>query len=142
MEGNRSPDRGRSGRLTKIDLNVGTSQGRTDRGSSPCPRGHAVTHELRRAVVARVDLRDGPELGVRSKDEGNDGGGPLDLARGAIPTLVHVLSEAADAFHSVAMSSRFTKKSLVIRLSTVDGLPPAVSSTPMVGRHTRASDDT
>jgi hypothetical protein len=141
MEGNRSPDRGRSGRLTKIALNVGTRQGRTDRGSSPCPTGHEVTHELLRAVVARVDLRDGPELRVRSEDEGNDGGGPLDLARGAIPTLVRVLSEA-DAFHSVAMSSRFTKKSLVIRLSTVDGLRSAVSSTPVVGRHTRASDDT
>src|SRR6266545_6397987 len=56
------------------------------------PRGHEVTHELLLGVVARVDLRDGSELGVRTEDEVDGGGGTLDLTRGAIPTLEQVLS--------------------------------------------------
>src|SRR5260370_8916046 len=56
------------------------------------PRGHEVTHKLLLRVVARVGLRDGSELGVRTEDEIGGGGGPLDLARGAIPALEHVLS--------------------------------------------------
>src|SRR5918911_2193335 len=55
------------------------------------PRGHEVTHELLLRVVARVDLRDGSEHGVRTEDEVDRGGGPLDLARGAVATLVNVL---------------------------------------------------
>src|SRR5687768_12909404 len=55
------------------------------------PCGHEVTHELLLRVVARVDLRDSSELGVRSEDEVDGGGGPLDLARGAVLTLVDVL---------------------------------------------------
>ena len=43
------------------------------------------------AVVAGVDLRDGAELRVRTEDEVDGGGGPLDLARGAVAALVHVL---------------------------------------------------
>ena len=35
-----------------------------------------------------------PELGVRAEDEVDGGGGPLDLARGAVATLVHVLGRA------------------------------------------------
>src|SRR6266536_4611410 len=54
--------------------------------------GHEVTHELLLRVAARVDLRDGSELGVRTEDEVDGGGGPLDLARAAIPTLEQVLS--------------------------------------------------
>ena len=76
------------------------------------PRRHEVTHELLLRVVAGVDLREGAELGVRAEDEVDGGGGPLDLARRAVATLVDVLAES-DAFHSVPMSSRFTKKSLV-----------------------------
>ena len=56
------------------------------------PRRHEVTHELLLRVVTCVDLRDGSELGVRTEDEVDGGGGPLDLARGAIATLEHVLS--------------------------------------------------
>src|SRR5437867_6553394 len=56
------------------------------------PRNHKVTHELLLRVVTCVDLRDGSELGVRTEDEVAGGGGPLELARGAIATLVHVLS--------------------------------------------------
>src|SRR5436190_5786527 len=37
------------------------------------PRSHEVTHELLLRVVARVDLGDGPELGVRAEDQ-VDGG--------------------------------------------------------------------
>src|SRR5688500_18132804 len=55
------------------------------------PRGHEVTHELLLRVVARVDLRKRSQLGVRTEDEVDSGGGPLDIARGAVPTLVHVL---------------------------------------------------
>src|SRR3712207_8696228 len=55
------------------------------------PRGHEVAYEPLLRVVARVDLRDGPELGVRTEDEVDGGGGPPDLAGGAIPALVHVL---------------------------------------------------
>ena len=76
------------------------------------PRSHEVTHELLLRVVICVDFREGSELGVRAEDEVDGGAGPLDLARRAIATLVHVLIRA-DGFHSVLMSSRFTKKSLV-----------------------------
>jgi hypothetical protein len=55
------------------------------------PRSHKVTHELLFRVVACVDLREGSELGVRTEDEVDGGGSPLELARGAIATLVYVL---------------------------------------------------
>src|SRR5438552_14841515 len=55
------------------------------------PRSHEVTHELLLRVVACVDLRDGSELGVRTEDEVDGGGGPLGLARREIATLVQVL---------------------------------------------------
>src|SRR5205807_1689769 len=51
------------------------------------PRGHEVAHELLLRVVTRVDLREGSKLGVRTEDEIDGRGGPLDLARGAIATL-------------------------------------------------------
>src|SRR5207248_2348291 len=56
------------------------------------PRSDKVTHELLLRVVTRIDLREGSELGVRAEDKVDGGGGPLELARGAIMTLVHVLS--------------------------------------------------
>src|SRR3954451_21443213 len=55
------------------------------------PRGHEVTHELLLPVVGGVDLGAHPQLRVRAEDEVGGGGGPPDLARGAIPALVHVL---------------------------------------------------
>src|SRR5213083_3172365 len=60
-------------------------------GHDLLPGGHEVTHELLRAVVARVDLRDGSQLGVRTEDEIDGRSGPLDLTRAAIPTLELVL---------------------------------------------------
>src|SRR5262245_7307049 len=48
------------------------------------PRGHEITHELLRGVVARVDLREGPELGVRSEDEVHAAAGPLGVPRFAV----------------------------------------------------------
>ena len=55
------------------------------------PRRHEVAHELLLGVVGGVDLGEGPELGVRAEDEVDGRGRPLDLARRAIATLVHVL---------------------------------------------------
>src|SRR5262249_3521181 len=55
------------------------------------PRGHEVSYELLLGVVTRVDLRDGPELGVPTEGEIHGGGGPPGLARAAVATLVHVL---------------------------------------------------
>ena len=65
------------------------------------------------ASSAGVDLGERPELGVRAEDEVDGGGGPLDLAGGPVAALVHVLRAMPTTFHSVPMSSRFTKKSLV-----------------------------
>src|SRR6266542_6181426 len=56
------------------------------------PCSHEVTHEPLLRVVTRVDLRDGSELGVRAENEVDGGAGPLELACGAIATLIHVLT--------------------------------------------------
>src|SRR5829696_1554017 len=40
------------------------------------PGGHEVPHELLLPVVRCVDLRDASELGVRTEDEVDGGGGP------------------------------------------------------------------
>src|SRR5450755_453258 len=56
------------------------------------PRCYEVTHELLRRVVRSVNLRDGPELGVRTECEVDGGSGRLDLARRPVATLVDVLS--------------------------------------------------
>jgi hypothetical protein len=64
-------------------------------------RSHKVTHELLLRVVACVDLREGSKLGVRTEDEVDGGGSPLEFARGAIATLVYTFLSEADAFHSV-----------------------------------------
>src|SRR5579884_479215 len=55
----------------------------------PCRR--EVPNELVGPVVGSVDLGEGAKLGVRSEDQVDSGGRPLDLARGAIATLVQVL---------------------------------------------------
>src|SRR4030088_266927 len=55
------------------------------------PRGHEVAHELLLRVVARVDLGDGTQLGVRAEDEVDAAAGPLKLARGGVAALEGVL---------------------------------------------------
>ena len=44
------------------------------------PCGDEVMHELLLCIVASVDFRDGPELGVGTEDEVDTGGGPLEFA--------------------------------------------------------------
>src|SRR5215471_2687977 len=56
------------------------------------PGGHEVTYELLLRVAARIDLRDGPKLGIRAEHQVDGGGGPLDFAGGVIAAFVHVLS--------------------------------------------------
>src|ERR1700716_4222843 len=51
------------------------------------PRGHEVAHELLPRVVARVDLGDGTQLGVRAEDEVDAAAGPLRLTRGGVAAL-------------------------------------------------------
>jgi hypothetical protein len=56
------------------------------------------------------------QLGVRTEDEVNGGRGPLDLARGAIATLVHVFSvdgclPAADSSSKASRQARCLKDS-------------------------------
>src|SRR5262245_10783064 len=56
------------------------------------PRGHKATSECSLRAVTCIARRDGAELGVRAEDEVDGGGAPLDLARVACATLVHMLS--------------------------------------------------
>ena len=63
-------------------------------------------------VVARVDLGERAQLGVRAEDEVGAAAGPLDLARArSRPSKVSASPDVA--VHSVPRSSRFTKKSFV-----------------------------
>src|SRR5437773_277619 len=55
------------------------------------PGGDEVLDELRLRIRAPVDLRQGPELGVRAEHEIDARAGPLDLARLAIAPFEHVL---------------------------------------------------
>src|SRR5712691_6562253 len=55
------------------------------------PRRDEVLDELRLRIRASVDLREGPELGVRTEDEIDARAGPLECARGAIAPFEHVL---------------------------------------------------
>src|SRR5690242_21242189 len=48
------------------------------------PRGNEVVHELVLRVVTCVDLGDGSELRVRTEDEVDCCGGPVELSRHAI----------------------------------------------------------
>ena len=77
------------------------------------PRRDEVGHELLAGIGRPVDLRDGPELGVRSEDRGRSGcrsTSPSPVARSR-PSKTS--SDYEVGCHSVFMSSRFTKKSLV-----------------------------
>src|SRR5438552_18725849 len=85
----------------KVNLAAGRRRERPH-GAAPCgeieaikihhfvPRRHEVTHELLLRVVTSIDFGERSELSVRTKDEVDGGGGPLELARGAIATLVDV----------------------------------------------------
>src|SRR5439155_3065584 len=55
------------------------------------PRADEVLNELRLRVRASVDLREGPELGVRTEDEIDARAGPLECAGLPIAPLEHVL---------------------------------------------------
>ena len=55
------------------------------------PGAHEVTDEFFFHVIARVDLRQRPELGVRAEHEVGGRCGPLHLAGRTVCTLVHVL---------------------------------------------------
>src|SRR5882724_8790639 len=48
------------------------------------PRSHEVVHELLLRVVAGVDLREGPQLGVRAEYEVDPAAGPRDVASGVV----------------------------------------------------------
>ena len=54
------------------------------------PHRYKVVQELLLGVFTSVDLRQGPELGVRTEDEVNSGGGPLEFACCAITTFEHI----------------------------------------------------
>src|SRR5690242_21937540 len=60
------------------------------------PRGNEVVHELVLRVVTCVDLGDGSELRVRTEDEVDCCGGPVELSRHAIAILVLVLGFDGD----------------------------------------------
>ena len=77
------------------------------------PRGDEVVHELLLRVVARVDLGERAQLGVRAEDEVDAAAGPLDLAGGARRGPRRSPASSDVAFHVVPRSSRLTKKSLV-----------------------------
>src|SRR5688500_18265254 len=51
------------------------------------PRGHEVAHEPLPRVAARVDLGDGPQLGVRPEHEVDAARRPPELAGGAVAAL-------------------------------------------------------
>src|SRR5713101_1718039 len=53
------------------------------------PRSHEVLHKRLLRVVARIDFRECPELGVRTEDQVDTSAAPLDFARRAIAPLKH-----------------------------------------------------
>src|SRR6185295_9174049 len=55
------------------------------------PRRDEVLHELLLGVVARVDLGERPQFGVRAEDEVGPAPGPLDLPGGPVEALERVL---------------------------------------------------
>src|SRR5579875_2331271 len=54
------------------------------------PRPDEVADELLPGVVAGVDLRDRPQLGVVAEDQVHPAAGPLDRAGGRLPRRAHV----------------------------------------------------
>ena len=90
--GRRPPPVGRvAGRGTRPEARAG---GRAGLEVEPVevhdldPRRGEVVHELLARVVARVDLRERAQLGVRAEDEVDAASGPLELARGGVAALV------------------------------------------------------
>ena len=76
------------------------------------PGCHEVVDKLLLGVRTSIDLGQSTELGVRTEDEIDTRAGPPDFASLAISAFKYV--PASDtAFHSVLMSSRLVKKSLV-----------------------------
>ena len=68
--------------------------------------------ELLAGVVARVDLGQRPQLRVGAEHEVDGGRGPAGLAARAVAALVDA-RRPSPGVHSVRMSSRLTKKSLL-----------------------------
>src|SRR6266700_1365041 len=54
------------------------------------PRRHEVFRKLLLRVGARIDFREGTELRVRTEDQIDTGGDPLDLVRLPVAPLEHV----------------------------------------------------
>src|SRR5205823_10340774 len=76
------------------------------------PRSHEITHELLLRVLLCIKLGDGSELGVEPKTRST--AVPLHLTWPVLRSRPsYTFLSEPDAFHSVPMSSRFTKKSLV-----------------------------
>ena len=103
---------------------------------------HAATkslHELLLGVVARVDLGERAQLGVRAEDEVDAAAGPLDLPGGRSRPSNASSSPASDV-HSMSMSSRLVKKSLVSvpgrSVSTPGRRPAGVGA-----EHAQAADE-
>ena len=80
---------------------------------------HEVAHEFLLAVLARVNLGDGPQLRVRPEDQVDGGGGPRHVTRRPIATLVHVLGR---------------HRGLPLRAPCRAGSRRSRSSTPRAGR--------
>src|SRR3982074_318508 len=55
----------------------------------PGPPRHEVFHKLLLRVRARIDFREGAELGVRTEDQVGTGAGPLDLVRLPVAPFEH-----------------------------------------------------
>src|SRR5262249_53876383 len=53
------------------------------------PRRHEVLHELFLRVRARIDFREGSQLGVRTEDQVDMRAGPIDLVCLAVAAFVH-----------------------------------------------------
>src|SRR5271155_781184 len=73
------PFRGDSGKIVAIKVH------------NLVPRRREVLHKRFLRIVRRIDLRDCPELGVRTEEKIDARAGPLDLARLAVAPLIHAL---------------------------------------------------
>src|SRR5581483_4597582 len=75
---------------------LGSGQVEAVEGHDLVPGGHEVADELLLGVVARVELGEAAEDGVRAEDEVDGGGRPLEVAGGPVPALVDVLLRGRD----------------------------------------------
>ena len=95
------------------------------------PRGDEVAHELLLRVVAGVDLGERPQLRVASRRRGRRGCRSSSARRSCGRGPRTCPRRRRVAFHSVPMSSRLTKKSLVSvpgrSVKTPCGEPPALA---------------